>query len=588
MFNKKSIIILAVVFSTVGIVSAQGLESDWNDFLHYTAIGRLDLAEGFARKIIDAPADPVELLALAQGNPRGYQLLLNVNADSGELKDVSGELIEIIERGKFIRRSDPKIIVQEIKQLSGTQRARMAAVKRLKNAGEYAIPFMVAALGDTARKDEFANITRALPEIGRDAIRPLIAALGSSDIAVKSEVIRAIGKISYPQALGHLKNIVENDSSEQLKDLALEAIERIDTSALKLPASELLFGLARNYYDHQPSLAPAEDADFGNIWFWNAENATLIRQEVDRKWFNELMAMRSCESALRANPDQGKAIALWLAAFYKAESVQIEYPDYFAPTHPDAMTYATTAGPEYLHQALNWAIDDNDSYVALGIVEALAVNAGEKSLLFQLGTDQPLIRALSFNDRAVRYSAAIAIGLAGPGADFVGSKLIVQNLSEAIGPDGVEELGKELADAYALRAIDVMGKLAVSRNTVVDLSQARDAVIEATKSTRPIMQTRAAEVLARLKSPDAQRAIAQTALESTNSIEVRISAFESLAVSAKLNANLLTDAQIDGIYSLIGAEETEVNLRGAAAGAYGACNLESRRVKDLILDQAVR
>ena len=66
MFNKKSIIILAVVFSTVGIVSAQGLESDWNDFLHYTAIGRLDLAEGFARKIIDAPADPVELLSVVE------------------------------------------------------------------------------------------------------------------------------------------------------------------------------------------------------------------------------------------------------------------------------------------------------------------------------------------------------------------------------------------------------------------------------------------------------------------------------------------------------------------------------------------
>jgi len=67
---------------------------------------------------------------------------------------------------------------------------------------------------------------------------------------------------------------------------------------------------------------------------------------------------------------------------------------------------------------------------------------------------------------------------------------------------------------------------------------------------------------------------------------VQIAAFESLATSAKLHANMLAEQMVDGIYALISSSETDPELRGAAAAAYGALNLPSRKVKDLILDQA--
>ena len=43
---------------------------------------------------------------------------------------------------------------------------------------------------------------------------------------------------------------------------------------------------------------------------------------------------------------------------------------------------------------------------------------------------------------------------------------------------------------------------------------------------------------------------------------------------------------IDGIYTLISSSDTDDDLRSAAAAAYGALNLPSRKAKDLILDQA--
>ena len=589
MLEKKGVSVvafLAVVFLVPGVVFCQSVEDDWDDFLHYTAIGRLDLAVGFAQAIIDSEPDPLEVLALSESNPNGYRILLKMHAASEELKEVSGKILDIIEQGRFIRRTDPRIIIQEIKRLSTTIRGRIAAEQRLRNAGEYAIPYMLSAMADLDRKNEFANITGALPKIGRGAIRPLVAALQMDNMGVKGEVIKALGLIGYAESLGYLKYVVENDESDFLRRLAGKAIEKIDVSAAKVPAAILLFSLGESYYDHAESVGAPADYDFANIWFWDASARGLVRQEVDKEYFNELMAMRSCEWALQADADTASAIALWLAAFFKAESSGVAQPAYFGQGHADAMTYATTAGPEYLHEGLERALSDEDAYVSLGLVEALAANAGEQSLLYRIGTQQPLAAALSFEDRMVRYSAAIAIGQAGPNTEFVGSKLIIENLAEAIGEDGTGELGKELADVYALRAILVMLKLVQTRNVVVDVSQGREALIEATADSRTEMQIISAGVLAGLSSPDAQRAVADSALLESNSHAVRVQAFGSLAISAKLNARQLTEEQVDAIYGLISSDSTDPELRSAAASAYGALNLPSKRVKDLILDQA--
>ncbi|MHC4146007.1 MAG: hypothetical protein ACYSUD_14630 [Planctomycetota bacterium] len=350
----------------------------------------------------------------------------------------------------------------------------------------------------------------------------------------------------------------------------------------------MFFKLAENYYYHAESLQPAEDANFANVWFWDSTGKRLLREKVDRSHFNELMAMRACEWALKADPAFGWAIGLWHAAYFKAESAGVAMPNYFGPGHADAMTYATTAGPEYLHQALGRAIKDRNAYVALGAIEALATTAGEKSLLYRIGSAQPLVFALSFNDKTVKYSAAIAIAAAGPIARFAESKLVIVNLAQALAETGEDaDLTNEwVAEEYAVRAAKVMLKLGQTRNRVINLSVAQTAVINATKDSRANIQMLAGQILAYLGSPEAQRAIAAMALDENNAMDVRISAFNSLATSAKLNANLLNTAIIDVVYALVSSQDADPQLRSAAARAYGSLNLPSQKVKDLILDQS--
>jgi HEAT repeat protein len=573
---------------TCSTLYAADVEENWHDFLHYTAIGRFELAKSSAELIIESNPDPTLLLDLAEKdeNQQEYQLLLKMHADSDELREVSGKILALIDQGRYIRRKDPKIIAQEISRLSTTIKGRLAAEQRLRDAGEYAIPQMLAAIADPDRKNEMAYITDALPKIGRPAIRALTAALQMEDVAVKVEVIRALGKIGYYEPLPYLKYIIEKSGSEVLNAQAVSAIEQIDAKALQVPASELFFRLAENYYNHDDSLAAPAEYDFANVWFWDSEKKFLVREEVNKDYFDEMMTMRSCEWTLKADASVGKAIGLWIAAFFRAESVGVPMPQYFGTGHADAMTYATTAGPEYLQQALERALKDEDAYVALGLVEAMAVNAGEKSLLYRLGTEQPLAKALSFSDRKVRYSAAIAFAEANPVNEFVGSPLIVENLAEAVVGQDVDGIGTETAQSYALRAVTAMYKLALVRNRIVDLSVAMPALIKVTQESNPQMKVLASQVLAYLESPDAQGAIAAMAMNEANDNTIRIDAFKSLALSAKINANLLLTGQIEAIYALVSSTEADPDLRAAAAGAYGALNLPSELVKNLILDQS--
>jgi len=126
--------------------SAKAVESDWNDFLHYTLIGRFDLAQGYGQRLLEAKPDPLLLLELSEQNPRGYELLLKMQAASDQLREIASGVLKIIEEGRYVRRTDPKIILAEIARLNTTIRGRIAAQERLKNAGEYAVPFLLNVL----------------------------------------------------------------------------------------------------------------------------------------------------------------------------------------------------------------------------------------------------------------------------------------------------------------------------------------------------------------------------------------------------------------------------------------------------------
>ena len=139
--------VAAAPTAAVGGVQAT-LADNWNDFLHYTKIGRFDLAKGYGQAILQNKPNPADVFKLVQDNPQGYEIAMKVaeTAQDQDLAQVTKQLLAVVEQGRFLQRTEPKIIVDEIRRLSSTPRGKMTAIQRLKDAGEYAVPFLLDAM----------------------------------------------------------------------------------------------------------------------------------------------------------------------------------------------------------------------------------------------------------------------------------------------------------------------------------------------------------------------------------------------------------------------------------------------------------
>ncbi|MFC1783049.1 HEAT repeat domain-containing protein, partial [Planctomycetota bacterium] len=351
------------------------------------------------------------------------------------LKEIATEIFKLVEEGRFRRRSDIDRIAVEVNRLSSpTTRGRTMAITRLKDSGEWAVPVIVEVLRDANRQSEFAVLRRALPQLGQAAVNPLVVALqDSKDLNVKLVAAEALGKIGYRSALPYMLEILESDQSAELKAAALTALNLIDRDNRlgQQSAAEAFVQLGEEYYNHKPILETPAHQDFANIWFWNDDNG-LYREAMDREAFDELMTMRCCEAALLLNRNLATAVSLWLSAFSRLEADGHAQPAYFGENHADASTFRLTAGAAYLQQVLVWALENRNRPVALMAITSMRRNSGQQALLYNLGTGQPLLEALNFPDREIRFSAALAIGGALPRADFDRSELVIPILVEAL------------------------------------------------------------------------------------------------------------------------------------------------------------
>jgi hypothetical protein len=146
-------------------------------------------------------------------------------------------------------------------------------------------------------------------------------------------------------------------------------------------------------------------------------------------------------------------------------------------------------------------------------------------------------------------------------------------------------MDEKMATAYALRAAEMLQRLAISKGQVFDLLVAQPAVMMALDDQRPEIAHAAANSLGLLNSREAQAALATKALDEKTPDEFKIILLKDLSVHAKFYGNMLDQGLIESLGKLA---ETAANLdvKSAAAEALGALNLRSEQIKVLIVNQA--
>jgi len=146
---------------------------------------------------------------------------------------------------------------------------------------------------------------------------------------------------------------------------------------------------------------------------------------------------------------------------------------------------------------------------------------------------------------------------------------------------GQTPLDPDLAMSMALQAAETLRAIAQHGRTVYDFTAAEPALISALVSPEERLQTTCASVLSLAGTETAQRSIAHVAMDSSNTRSLRVSAFASLAQSAKSHGNMLEEAQLTKLVK-IARDDDDLTIRTAASKALGAINLADNKASEII------
>jgi len=453
--KQCALLSLTLVLNTAGFAQTPAgdtgtasIDSLFADFLHYSVLGRFELADAHARELLARPdLDPVELLKLSEQNERSMDTLLILIRNSSIADSAAAVLAKIYE-GEQLQRRDADRIHINIDKLGGPPQMEYNATQRLIDSGEYAVPWMVQTLRDPAKKSLWPRVIRALPAIGKPAVNPLVEAVAIEDENLRQTLVFALGELGYAQAVPYLQALATNERvSPESQAAAVTAIERIEQRGgyrLRASAADGFVALGEQFYDAHGSVKPDARLNEANVWYWNATNQFDDAVAVPRRIFGSVMAMRCCERALSLEPDHPDAIALWLAANIRREAalgMNVESDDASEqgdtdptrpPDFPRARYFTSTAGARYAHMALQRAVADGDAQVALGAIAGLRDVAGASSLIGNDDYQQAIAEALKFSATVVRIRAALALADALPRSGFRGSELVVPVLANAL------------------------------------------------------------------------------------------------------------------------------------------------------------
>jgi hypothetical protein len=142
-------------------------------------------------------------------------------------------------------------------------------------------------------------------------------------------------------------------------------------------------------------------------------------------------------------------------------------------------------------------------------------------------------------------------------------------------------LDANVAGEFALRAAQLLSRLAISRGQVLDLSPALNSLLGSLSDPRPEIAKAVGDTVALIESPQVQPALLDRSQDTQVPEDVRSSMYRSLATSAKFYGNQLNAGQINALRQTVQSEGNQ-DVRSAAAEALGALNAPVQNVAQLI------
>jgi hypothetical protein len=415
----------------------QTLQQNVENFWHYTSIARYDLAAAEVRQMLTR--EPLEVYnalraeAGRRGNTLDVNLFLANKSAIPEMHDSMTELMTKVNQARQNLAHDPAEIARNIQILNKGPRYHMDAVEHLRISGEMAVPIMLSDLRDPTMADLHGDILDALGELGREVLNPLVAAtMMSNDPTTLIAVSQVIGNIHNPEAAPYLLRVMQDpNTSESVKVSLAVSLAQLGVDP-RTPAGDAFFDLAQRYYYNTATITADIRSPVASVWTW-ADDKGLMHADAPQGTFNDIMSMRSAEMALKLGTAKDSA-SLWLAADNKRE-VDLKPGEKPSDVYADAPAdyFNGRMGTRYVNNVLSRALRDQNAALAMKVIKSLQEMVGPSNM----GESSPLVDAMNYPDRLVRFEAAMALGSALPQAPFVGQQQVVPLLSEAVAQTGI-------------------------------------------------------------------------------------------------------------------------------------------------------
>lgn len=412
----------------------------WDDFNHYVLIARPELAAAAGQALLQR-AQPQELVDIVEASRfQDYDQTLVRAGKIPAVAAVAARLDAAIRQGQVARIREPHRLREAVERLGEGQRAELRATDLLRQAGQFAAPYLLEALMNPQQQRLHPYVRTAMVQVGEPLVYPLSVALGHLDPALQRQVGQILGQIGYARALPYLKELLDTGKLDAETARALQSafnsIAAAAGQASQVSADQLFLRLGQDFYQAESRGLPLPGYDAqterGVVWQY-APDTGLVAVPVPAAVFGDVLAMDAARRALLLNPNLDAALSLWLGANLRRENRLPEGqsdPTYRLPN--PASFYAMMAGPPRQQDVLAMALADRDSDLARDAIAALAATAGTFQMVQSGQAAQPLLEALSYPDRRVRFDAALALTNARPTTPFPGSFRVVPVLAEAL------------------------------------------------------------------------------------------------------------------------------------------------------------
>lgn len=423
-------------------------ESMLKDFVHYVKIDSREAAALVASQLASQSMSDEDVVNLVE-NGRAVRFadfedaLVRASKKGGEVADAAAALDSRFREAKIALVRNPNEIAKNIERLTGNALARSNAATRLVAAGEYAMPQLLGALlqrNDAALRLETSKV---MVQLGRHAVIPLCTSLSGLDEASQELVVNVLGDIGYKTALPWIVDLQSETRSTQVADACTRAMLRMPGGGSGVSPADAFLTLANDYYNRKTELISFPQDSTQLLWSYDPA-VGLLMAEIITPLFDEAMAMRCAEHSLRLNAGaNAEGVAMWVATNLRRDTEtpagydNSEYPS----SRRDATYFAVAAGSDVCQRVLRRAINDRDTPLVRRAIAALDETASAGAL-WRSGTEiAPLLEALSYSDRRVRYEAALALAGAQPNEPFAGADRVVPTLASAV---------RDVSDRFAI------------------------------------------------------------------------------------------------------------------------------------------